>query len=216
LTIIDGAHAGASANTWTCAFCVGTSSNPNEYDRVRDTILTPMGLSEKKVQVVWVATVIPDPAVELPQSTGNAFQEEIAYGQIVRAAKQRWPNVQQIFFSGITYTGYATTHQYPEPYGYENSFAVRWTVGAQINQRRTGTIDPLAGDVLTNQPFIAWGPYLWGNGTANPPGSQAITWVPSDFNADGLHPHTTGVTKVGTALLNFFLASDLTPWFRAQ
>ena len=75
------------------------------------------------------------------------------------------------------YTGFATTHLDPEPFAYESGFAVKWVIEAQINQRRTGRIDPIAGDLITNAPFIAWGPYLWGADSQNPPGSQAITWL---------------------------------------
>jgi hypothetical protein len=215
LTLVDGTLAGEQSNTLTCAFC--TPGDPtNEYDRIRDTVLTPKGLTEQQVQVVWIQTVLSSPTVELPQSTADAFQEEIDYGSILRAMRQRWPNVSQVFFSTPTYTGYATSHLFPEPYSYEDNFSVKWLVAAQINQRRSGTIDPLAGDLITSAPFVDWGPYLWGSDSANPPGSQAITWVAGDFIADGIHPAPAGITKCANALMSFFLNSDLTPWFRAQ
>ena len=70
------------------------------------------------------------------------------------------------------------------------------------------------GDLLTGMPWIDWGPYLWGNGTNNIPGSKALNWAPNDFYSDGIHPSNLGVTQVGGALLNFFLTSPSTPWFR--
>ena len=186
----------------------------NQYNRIRDTILTPSGLTEAQVQAVWVNAEDGSPTVSLPQSNADAYGLEGHYGGLIRAMMQRWPNVKQVFFSSQIYTGFATTHLDPEPYAYESGFAVKWTIEAQIVQRRTGTIDPIAGDLITNAPFIAWGPYLWGADSQNPPGSQAITWLKSDVNSDGTHPDKFGIIKVVGALTGFFMNSPYTPWFR--
>jgi hypothetical protein len=130
----------------------------------------------------------------------------------LRALKTRWPNVQQVFISSRIYAGYSNVGVNPEPYAYEYGFSVKWLVNAQITQRDTGVVDPLAGDLLTAVPWIDWGPYIWGNGINNPPGSMALTWAPTDFASDGEHPGNSGVTKVGNALMNFFLTSPYTAW----
>jgi len=219
LTILNGAHSADAAETWTCAYgnCPPSSTLGNNYDRVLNDVLTPSGLTEAQVQVVWIqqADTLPTWSPSLPSTSADAYAFEYQLGQIVRALMVRWPNVKQVFLSSRIYAGYALTNQNPEPYAYECGFSVKWFINAQIVQRETGAIDPLAGDLLTAAPWVAWGPYLWGSGDNNPPGSMAITWLSTDFDpSDEMHPGPSGVTKVGDALMNFFLNSSYTPWFR--
>ena len=218
IAVVDGAYPGETTPSWACAqgVCPPGTPNANNYDRVRDTFLTPAGLTEAQVQVVWIKQSNPGGYAfpSLPSSSSDAYSFEYQLGQVLRALKTRWPNVRQVFISSRIYAGYSNAGVNPEPYAYEYSFSVKWLVNAQIVQRDTGMADPLAGDLLTAVPWIDWGPYIWGNGTNNPPGSTALTWAPTDYAADGEHPGNTGITKVGTALMNFFLTSPYTPWFR--
>jgi hypothetical protein len=215
LAILDGAANSQDAETWVCA-TGDCNSAPNEYDRVRDTVLAPAGFTESQVQAVWVKEADMGPQVSLPNAQADAYILEGYLGQIVRAIKQRWPNVRQVFLSSRIYAGYSRERINPEPFAYESGLSVKWLVEAQIVQRQTGVVDPIAGDLLTAAPFIDWGPYLWGDGVANPPGSKALVWPRDDFGTDGTHPSRLGVTQVGGALLNFFEASALTPWFRTH
>ena len=217
LAIVNGTYSGTNAPEWACPSgnCPITSSFSNQYDRVLNTILTPAGLTEAQVQVVWLQDCNSSPTWQysLPSSLADAYGYEYHIGQVLRAIKIRWPNVQQVFLSSRIYAGYANTTLNPEPYAYEYGFAVKWLINAQIQQRATGVIDPVAGDLLTGVPWIDWGPYLWGNDSQNLPGSNALNWVVDDFTADGTHPSKLGSTQVGGALMNFFLNSPVTPWF---
>jgi hypothetical protein len=215
LTIVDGAHKGAVANTWICAQGA-CASTPNQYDRVRDSVLTPAGLTEAQVQAVWVKVATKFPNVSLPANNADAFVLEGELGQIARAVRVRWPNVKQIFFSSRIYAGYSTTDLSPEPFAYESGFAVKWAIQAQITQRDKGVVDHVAGDLLTNAPWIGWGPYIWGDGSRNARGSDALTWMTTDYINDLTHPNATGVTQVAGALLEFFTNSVYTSWFRAH
>jgi hypothetical protein len=211
LTIVNGAYGGQAASTWA------SPTLPN-YDRVRDQVLAAAGLSEKQVQVVWVKEADPGPTASLPSASADAYALETFLGNIMRAVRTRYPNVQLVFLSSRTYGGYATTTLNPEPYAYESGFAVKWLIQAQIGQMRNGgtVVDSHAGDLNYNTvaPWIAWGPYLWADGTT--PRSDGLVWQQSDFGSDGTHPSTTGRTKVGTMLLNFFQTSPFTvPWFTA-
>ena len=216
LAIVNGAHRAITAQFWTCATgpCFGS---PNQFDRVRDDVLRPAGLTEKQVQVVWLKNADGSPDTSLVHgSNADAFALEANFGDIVRAIRTRWPNVKLVFLASRIYAGYANTPLNPEPFAYESGFSVKWLINAQIQQRRTGNVDPIAGDLIADAPVLLWGPYLWGNGTQNLKGSKALAWARDQLGADGTHPSGDGVTQVGTALLNYFLASPYAPWFRAS
>ncbi|SCE71279.1 hypothetical protein GA0070618_0346 [Micromonospora echinospora] len=207
LAIVDGASGGQTAGTWDAP------TDPN-YDRVRDTRLAPLGLTERQVQVVWVKVANANPTVSLPDPNADAYQLVTQQGDILRTVKKRYPNVQQVFFSSRIYGGYATTTLNPEPYAYETGFGVKWVIQAQINQMSGGGINPRAGDLdhTGTVAWAAWGPYLWANGLQ--PRSDGLTWARSDFVTDGTHPSTSGRQKVGSLLLRFFKTSPHTAcWF---
>jgi hypothetical protein len=218
----------------------------NQYDRVRDTVLAtatgapsaPAGcgappktacLTEKQVQVLWIKNANPRPGIANERTLCDANvsgcvndngTEAILYesqlGQTIRAAKSRYPNLQQVFLSTRIFAGYATDGLNPEPYAYEYGFSAKKLIEAQVLQERSGgTIDPVAGDMsYTNgtAAWTAWGTYLWADGAIAR--SDGTTWLSSDFQSDGTHPNATGTTKVVNLLMGFYTTSDYTPWFR--
>lgn len=210
LAIVNGARGGQTAAAWV-------SPTSAEYDRIRDTWLTPSGLAERQVQIAWVKVANAQPNTLLPSTSSDAFTLVSQMGTIARTLKQRYPNLQQIFFSSRIYAGYATTTLNPEPYAYESGFAVKWIVQAQIDQIQQGrVIDARAGDLdyRTVAPWVGWGPYLWAQGTT--PRSDGTIWTIGDLAGDGTHPSQAGQAKVGTMLLAFFKTSPVTScWFLA-
>jgi hypothetical protein len=209
LVLANGALGGRSADFWD------SPSDP-DYDRVRDTVLAPQGLTEAQVQIAWVKVANPGPTTALTSAQADAYRLLAQIGNIVRALKVRYPHLQQVYLSSRIYAGYATTTLNPEPYAYESGFAVKWAVAAQIRQMRTGVIDPRAGDLDYDgvAPWIAWGPYLWARGAE--PREDGLRWLPADFVADGTHPSNSGRQKVGTLLLAFFkTAPPARCWFLA-
>ena len=210
----------------------------NQYDRVRDTILAPAKsapsaphgcggppnpvpcLTEQQVQALWIKNANPQPGLKFrtlcdsasPGCVNDGNTEAIRYetqlGQIVRAARSRYPNLRQIFLSSRIYAGYATSNLNPEPYAYEYAFSVKWLIEAQIMQERTGTVDPIAGDLSydsNSTAWLAWGPY---------PRSDGLLWLKTDYQTtDRTHPNATGQAKVSDQMMNFLLTSPYTPWF---
>jgi len=95
---------------------------------------------------------------------------------------------------------------------------VKWTVAAQIEQRRSARVDPTAGnldDGPGGQPWIGWAAYLWTDGMNAR--SDGLTWTRADLEGDGTHPSQSGEQKVGAMLLDFFKHDAGTvSWFLAN
>jgi hypothetical protein len=90
LEIVDGAAGGQTADTWD------SPTDPN-YDRVRDTRLAPRGLTEAQVQVAWVKVANAGPTSSLPAGSSDAYRLVTQTGNILRALKVRYPNLQQVY-----------------------------------------------------------------------------------------------------------------------
>ncbi len=209
LVIVNGARGGQAAGAWT------SPASP-EYERIRTNVLARKGLSELQVRAAWVKVANPRPTISLPNTGADAYRLLGQIGHIARALKTRYPNMEQVFLSSRIYAGYATTALNPEPYAYESAFAVKWVIEAQIRQRVTGQIDPIAGDLSpAAAPWLGWGIYPWADGLT--PRSDGLIWECRDLQSDGTHPSQSGEEKVGTMLLGFFKSSPFArPWFVEQ
>ena len=224
LAVVNGAQGAMTACFWRFATenpvqsgCRAPHPIPNQYDRIRDELLKPAGLAEDQVEVIWLKNADPRPTVALPAPDADAYAYERELGETARAARTRYPNLKLMFISSRVYAGYAALPLNPEPYAYEYGFSVKWAIQSQIDQMRSGELDPIAGDLDYKKgvaPWIAWGPYLWADGTV--PRSDGLTWKPSEFQSDGTHPNKEGVNKVAHMLLDFFESSPYAPWFKKQ
>jgi len=197
VVLVDGAQGGQVITSWD-------APTDNTYTVVKEQRLAALGVTEAQVQVVWLKQAQPGPTIPLPAANADAYAIVSGLGNLVRALKVRYPNLQLVFLSSRIYGGYAASGTLnPEPFAYETGLAVKWFIEAQIHQEASGTVDALAGDLRPGvvAPWVAWGPYLWANGAT--PRSDGLTWVPSDFQSDNTHPNTAARQKVGTMLLEF-------------
>lgn len=136
------------------------------------------------------------------EANSDAYASEKYMGDILRYLKccklgppgappaPRYPNLQQVFITTRTYGGYAANSTAaggltagclsPEPFAYEEGFAVQRAVVAQID----GNTTDYAGDVRYPQsaPWFDWGPYLWANGANR--SSNGLFWC--DTTTQGL------------------------------
>ena len=208
LVIVNGAADGQDAPEWTSP----TSAN---YERIKVGRLAPLGLSENQVQAAWIDLADAKPTVSLPADSAGANTLLANLGSVVRAMRVRYPYLRLVFVSSRIYGGYATIDLNPEPYAYESGFAVKWLIESQVNEMQGQPTNPRAGSldyVKKSAPLILWGPYLWAAGAT--PRSDGLTWLQSDFEADGTHPSQSGETKVADKLLDFFKNSPYTRcWF---
>lgn len=210
LVILNGALGGTPANAaWT------TPSDVN-YDRIRDNVLAYRGLTEQQVQAVWLYLADSMPTVFLPDNAADAYAYETNIGAVVRALHVRYPHLRVIYLTTREYAGYAVSNLNPEPYAYEYAYAMKWLIQAQVDQMRNGgsIVDQRAGDLNYNTvaPVLVWGPYTWATSVPN---SQGMSYTASDFQDDGTHPSPSGIQKIASSLMDYFLTSPYSPWFPA-
>ncbi|MEX0736101.1 MAG: T9SS type A sorting domain-containing protein [Bacteroidota bacterium] len=197
LVIVDGAQGGQTAST--------IADPAANFWSVIDQRLTTAGVTREQVQVAWVKEANANPTQPFPSHT-LTLQGHLE--SIARILKSRYPNIKLAYWSSRTYAGYATTTLNPEPYAYESGFAVKWLIAKQIE----GDTSLVYEGFNARAPWLAWGPYLWADGTV--PRMDGLSWECSDFQSDGTHPSTSGRQKVANQLLTFFKTDPTTvPWF---
>ena len=209
LVIVNGADsARQDAKAWASPTSPG-------YDRIKTARLTPLGLSENQVEIIWAQLDDLYPLYTLPSDSADAYVLMSNLGQVMRALRTRYPYLRLVFLSSRLYAGYATTDLLPEPYAYEQGFAVKWLIESQIKEMRGTPPNLWAGSlnyVNKAAPLLLWGPYLWAAGEK--PKSDGLLWRRTDFERDGTTPSQDGENKVGFNLLNFFKTSLYTRcWF---
>jgi hypothetical protein len=201
LAIVDGAQGGQTALLWSSPGCPCWTT--------LDSRLAAAGISAKQVSVVWLKEADAGPTSGWP-TYAQTLRNEMATVQGLLAA--RFPKLRMVYFSSRIYAGYATSALNPEPYAFESAFSVRWLIEAQM--QGSGGLGYGPGD--NTIPWLAWGPYLWADGTT--PRSDGLIWTCSDFSSgDGTHPSTSGQQKVAQMLLAFFQTdSTARAWYLAR
>jgi len=190
VTIVNGAQDGMTLDAIAYPTSIGYA---NFWNTVGSRLLSA-GISGYQVQAVWLKDTIGEPATRAGTFPASAQLAKTYMRAVIDSAAGFFPNLQLVYVSTRIYSGYSTGIESlsPEPWAYEDGFAAKWLIE-----------DRIASGV---GPWIAWGPYLWANGVMprsdGYPGTR--TWACADFQADGVHPSASGVTKVSGALGDFF------------
>jgi len=211
LVMIDAARDGLDAFAWIVPM------SPGNYASIKSNLLAPAGVTPKQVQAAWVELLNNFPPCPLPLQSCDAYRLKQEIASTLRELKTQYPNLRIAYLSSRVYGGYATTLWNPEPFAYESALSVRWVIMGQVEEARTGmlTWDSRISDVRYETgiaPWIAWGPYLWANGTR--PRSDGLTWERDDFQADGETLSEKGARKGGALLFDFLLHEPTATWFR--
>ncbi|MGQ0828536.1 MAG: T9SS type A sorting domain-containing protein [Bacteroidota bacterium] len=202
LVLIDGAQGGQD---------IVIISNPNaNFWNVIKQRLAAVGLTSKQVQAVWFKEAQGNPTDTAFATYPDALK--LKYKTGIQVVKSKFPNTKLCYLSSRTYGGYATGTLNPEPYAYYSGWSVKRLIEDQIN----GDTSLTYSGATPRVPWLAWGPYLWTDGTT--PRADGLVWnCPTDVLPDGVHPSTSGRQKVAQLLLNFFTSdSTSTPWFLTQ
>ncbi|MBI3665458.1 MAG: hypothetical protein HY236_04410 [Acidobacteria bacterium] len=195
LVIVDGAQDGWSADRIV--------SDGAPYWTVVEERLRAAGASPAQVQVIWLKEADARPTPKFPDDA-RRLQAELRL--LAQTIGSHFASLRLLYLSSRIYGGYASTDLNPEPYAYQSGFAVKWLIEQQIQG------DPALRYSSGQAPWMAWGPYLWADGTQAR--RDGLVWACSDFEDDGTHPSPSGREKVARMLLDFF-KSDTTarPWF---
>ena len=190
LVMINGAQGGIDSKKWLDDSFGAYTTLAQRIDNA--------GVSKNQIQAVWLKQ-----AYGGPQATDPNHIQTLASNiqTIITLLSQEYPNIKVVYLSSRIYAGYATGTLNPEPYAYESGFSVREVILGQIN----GT----TGLGYNTIPVVAWGPYMWADGTT--PRSDGLTWVASDYAADGTHPGAgegQAQDKVATMLYDFFTTDE--------
>ncbi|MBA3916479.1 MAG: hypothetical protein H0X25_22065, partial [Acidobacteriales bacterium] len=184
------------------------------WTTITDWIIPNYGVTANQVVAAWV-----EPADSLYTGT---FPSDISTLQSqIESETQNlliyFPNIKLAYFSSRIYAGYSNglSNTNPEPYAYEDGFAVKWAIQDQLNGNANLNFDPSKGPVLA--PWMSWGPYTWANGLLIP-NTTGLLWSCQDIKNDGVHPSTPGGRElVGQQVLDFFKTdATTTPWFLAH
>jgi hypothetical protein len=169
------------------------------------SVLQQNGLTPAQVQVAWLKQAVARPSQPFPQ---HALSMKRNLRDIVQTLHANFPNLKLCYLSSRTYGGYASIALSPEPFAYESGFAVKWLIEDQIQ----GHPSLAFNGPSARAPWLAWGPYLWADGTAFR--SDGLKYACNDFSADGTHPASGTQQKVSRLLMSFFESQSTTvPWF---
>jgi hypothetical protein len=200
VVLVNSAIPGRVASTWA------------EPDPDRDPwellaeVINRAGLTPEQVQAFWLKNTNAGPRPG--RDDFPAFAEELRddLAVIVKRVKALYPSVRVIYLSSRIYAGYSLIPLSPEPFAYEDGFALKWLIQDQIAGGGETDVN------YENAPVLMWGPYLWADGTN--PRSDGLTWVCDDFMGDGVHPGNSARQKVAEMLLEFLISDPLArTWF---
>ena len=173
--------------------------------RVQQADLTP-----EQVQVLWIKQANAQPTDPFPQHA-QILKNDV--GDVVRNAKALFPNARIAYLNSRSYAGYATGPLNPEPWAYEQGYAMKWLISDQVAGAPELRYEASQGAVVA--PWLSWGVYGWADGLV--PRSDGLVWECSDFAPDGVHPSAAGRTKMAQLLLTFLKSDPLSAsWFVAD
>jgi hypothetical protein len=174
------------------------------WDACRETRIPAAGLAEDQVRVLYHKAAnqftlgpggSPLPAYPDPVSDIASFQRNLTAFSL--RVTQEFPAVQAVYTTSRSYGGWAPSAARGEPLSYEEGHALNaW----------------LANHPSVDGVWYGWGPYIWAptcsSGMTNGGG---LCYERSDFVADGVHPSTAGIQKVGALIHRHFSTAA---WYR--
>jgi hypothetical protein len=172
--------------------------------------LARAGVSARQVQVVWMLEGVNHRYEPFPDHVATTADW---YTEVLQILTATFPNLRQCWLTPLHWQGWSKTTPEDEPYYFEQGFAVREVIARQIAGAPELAWDRRNGSVVA--PWIAWGPYLWCDGTE--PRVDGLVMACSDYQDDGSHLMPAGDDKFARRLLHHWKANPAcTPWALAD
>jgi hypothetical protein len=204
LVVVQGAQGGETLTP------LGNVNSPF-WPTITNYYLPEAGVTSQQVVVAWIEQLDAGMSGIMPSDITKIQAQMENLAQVLITV---FPNLKIVYYSSRVYSGYSNDISTinPEPYAYDTGYAVKFMIQDQLNGNANLNYNPANGPVMA--PWIAWGPYYWGNGMI--PRSDGQVWACQDFQSDGVHPAQAGSMKVAAKLLNFLKTDPTaTPWFLA-
>jgi hypothetical protein len=159
----------------------------NGYWAASKTKMQTEGVEPIQVQFAWLKTTYQGPAGHGLSFPDSIEQLATDFLNICRNIKTHYVNVKVVYISSRSYGGWSDGNASPEPWAYEDAFAVKMAVHRQVVGRLDG---PNA-----TTPYVCWGPYFW---------SPTLLDCATQFGDDFLHPNTAGYAVIAAVMHGWF------------
>lgn len=155
--------------------------NNSYWNSVRNK-MNDRGDTYEQVQVIWVL----QQSFEDTTSDFNFYYDNVLnkFVTLMQVLKDTFPNLQQVFLSGVHYMGYMDPlhfryDAFVEPHGYWGNIVIKELIAKQISGdpvlKYTGPAPASA--------WISWGPNFWADGK-NPRAYDGLSWNCDQFRTD--------------------------------
>ncbi|MBM4014612.1 MAG: hypothetical protein FJ293_06585 [Planctomycetes bacterium] len=179
-----------------------TDTVPDRLDRA--------GVDARQVQVVWMLEGVSDRYETFPDHVATTADW---YTEVLQILTATFPNLRQCWLTPLHWQGWSFSTPSEEPYYFEQGFAVREVIARQIAGAPELAWDRRRGSVVA--PWIAWGPYLWCDGSE--PRVDGLAMACADYQDDGSHLSPAGNDKLARRLLHHWKGHPAcTPWALAD
>lgn len=155
--------------------------NNSYWESVNDKMIS-RGDTYEQVQVIWVL----QQSFEDTTDEFNVYYDSVInkFVTLMQVLKDTFPNLKQVFLSGVHYMGYMDPlhfryDAFVEPHGYWGNIVIKELIAKQIMGdpalRYTGP--------HPNAAWISWGPNFWADGK-NPRAYDGLSWNCDQFRDD--------------------------------
>lgn len=224
--LADCAQPSATMDKWASQIGVNSQTTAPYWYNCVNTVLPNEGLVANQIEAVTIEAAAGSPAAGFasmsalnhsPCQAGDDANIGACYAEqqtaiVLRGLLQQWPHLQVAYLYSRAYGGCAAAGTLnPEPYAYEDGFAVQFLIRAQIQQAdNNGAQDSEAGNLsYAVAPVLSWGGYQWANGVT--PNAEGLSWPCTDFTTtDQTHFVNGGYQNSANTMLGFFLGASAT------